>query len=216
MGGIFVLGAGGHAKVVADILQICGFKVGGFLDDNRSIWNTRPLGIPVLGPIDQATELECDGLIVGIGSNRTRRSIVQRLGTKADDLWLNAIHPSAVLAASVTLGRGVVITANAVLNPDVVVGDHVIVNTAATIDHDCQLSDFSHVAPGGHLCGGTKVGTGVLLGAGTITIPGVQIGRWSTLGAGSTVIHDIPENVVAVGSPARWKETENADHNVFS
>lgn len=43
----------------------------------------------------------------------------------------------------------------------------------------------------------------VWIGAGSIILPGVTIGRGSVIGAGSVVTRDIPENVVAVGSPCR-------------
>ena len=180
---VLILGAGGHGKVVADILLKQGMSVLGFLDDDPALWGNEQLGIPILGGIDQFARYSPEGLVLGIGSNRVRQRIVTRLGGCAEPLW---------------------IAANVVINADSSIGDHVIVNTGATVDHDCTLCDFCHVAPGVHLAGGVTIGTGTLMGIGSVTIPLCSIGEWSTIGAGATVIRDIPSRVTAIGTPARW------------
>ena len=201
---VLILGAGGHGKVVADILLKQGMSVLGFLDDDPALWGNEQLGIPILGGIDQFARYSPEGLALGIGSNRVRQRIVTRLGGCAEPLWINAIHPNATIGMNVRLGRGVVLAANVVINADSSIGDHVIVNTGATVDHDCTLCDFCHVAPGVHLAGGVTIGTGTLMGIGSVTIPLCSIGEWSTIGAGATVIRDIPSRVTAIGTPARW------------
>jgi acetyltransferase-like isoleucine patch superfamily enzyme len=77
------------------------------------------------------------------------------------------------------------------------------VNTGATIDHDCIIGDYAHLAPGVHRAGSVQVGEGAFLGIGSVVIPGVKIGRWSTLGAGGVATRDLADGVVAVGVPAR-------------
>lgn len=198
-----IVGAGGHAKVVADILLSGGHQVAGFLDDQSDRWGTTWFGLPVLGGVDDWAEYKPEAMVLGIGDNDARRQIVQRLGQAAARLWQNAIHPRATLAGSVRLGHGLIVVAGAVVNPDVELGDHVIVNTGATIDHDCVVGAFAHVSPGVHLSGGVQVGEGAWLGVGSAVIPGRSIGAWSVVGAGAVVIRDIPANSVAVGVPAR-------------
>jgi len=202
---VLILGAGGHAKVVADILEISGHVVVGFLDDDPTLWETQRLGLPVLGSIAQYADFASEGAIVAIGSNPTRKEICGQLENSAHPHWVNALHPSAILARSARLGIGVAIMPTAVVNADAVIGDHVIINTGATVDHDCQLASYSHVAPGAHLAGEVVVGQGVLIGIGATVAPGCVIGDWTTIGAGATVIHNIPDHVVATGTPARWK-----------
>lgn len=201
---VLILGAGGHAKVVADILQSQEISVLGFLDDNPNQTGKTLLGLPVLGPIEEYRLFNSSGLVIGIGLNTTRRAIVERLGQAADNLWVNAIHPSAIIARSARIGRGVVVAAQTVINPDTVIGDHVIINTSASVDHDCVIGDYAHIAPGAHLAGSVQVGTGALIGIGAQVIPNRTIGGWSTIGAGATVIHNIPENIIAKGTPAQW------------
>src|SRR5438309_650371 len=104
MSGVLVLGAGGHAKVVADILLCQGVPVRGFLDDESASWGTTRLGLPVLGGIATYADYQPEGLMLGIGSNAARRRLVADLGPAAQALWRNAIHPRATVAASVRLG----------------------------------------------------------------------------------------------------------------
>lgn len=208
MSGILIIGAGGHGKVVADILLRLSMPVLGFLDDDPATWGTLRLDLSVLGAIDTFSDYFPEGLVMGIGSNTMRREIVRRLGSLAHELWLPAIHPEAVIAPSVSVGRGTVVAAGAVVNPDTYLGDHVIINTGATVDHDCHIGDFVHIAPGAHIAGGVHVGEGALLGIGSVAIPGATIGEWATVGAGAVVLEDIPDHVVAIGVPARWSLKE--------
>jgi sugar O-acyltransferase (sialic acid O-acetyltransferase NeuD family) len=209
VGGVLVLGAGGHAKVVADILLGQGIAVAGFLDDDPATWGQTRLGLPVLGSVDSFGLHSPEGLVPGIGSNHARQALVARLGPAAYELWRNAIHPRATVAASARLGRGVVIAAGAVVNPDTEVEDHAIINTGAVVDHDCTIGEYAHVAPGARLAGGVRVGEGALVGIGASIVPQRSVGAWAVVGAGAAVVSDIPDGVTAVGVPARWKELRN-------
>ncbi len=203
MKSVLILGAGGHAKVVADILQLCGHHVLGCLDDDSQLWGTSCLGLPVLGAIADYANYHPDGLVIGIGSNAVRQTLVNRLGEGARSVWANAIHPRATIAGSARIGRGVVIAAHAVVNPDTIIGDHAILNTGTTVDHDCRIGDFAHIAPGSHLAGGVTVGPGAFVGIGTSIVPGVAVGEWATVGAGAVVLRDIPARATAYGVPAK-------------
>ena len=209
MSGILILGAGGHGKVVADILNACHLEIAGFLDDNPRARSEERLGLPVLGAIDEYRIYAPSGLVLGIGQNHVRQAVVKRLGVTAQDLWINAIHPRATVASSVLLGHGIVVAAHAVVNPDSAIGSHVIINTGATIDHECSINDYAHVAPGSHLAGNVVVETGAFLGVGASVIPGLTIGEWSIVGAGSVVLRDIPARATAYGVPAKVVKNKN-------
>lgn len=179
--------------VIKDIVEAQGEKVKAFVDDN-----------PVLDVYDgrkvlHSTE-EVDVLIVSIGDNAARKRVVERLGDKRFGL---AIHPSAVVSPSAIIGDGTVVMAGAVINAGAVIGRHCIINTGASVDHECVLGDYVHVAPHASLCGQVQVGEGTLMGVGSCAIPCVKVGCWSTVGAGSSAVCDIPDGVIAVGMPAK-------------
>jgi sugar O-acyltransferase (sialic acid O-acetyltransferase NeuD family) len=211
MSGVLILGAGGHGKVVADILVSAGFTIIAFLDDDPQTWNRDWHGIPIRGPIHTYLAYLPCRLALGIGSNAARRRVVEALGAAAGALWVKAIHPRAVVASSVQMGEGIVVAAGAVINPDTVLGNFVIVNTGATIDHDCQIADYVHIAPGSHLAGGVQVGQETLLGVGTNVGPYRSIGRRVTAGVGAAIVRDVPDEVVAKGVPARWDSPPQGD-----
>lgn len=199
-----VFGAGGHAKVVIDILRSRSEKILGVLDDHYpdKEWN----GLPILGDAKSAHKVAKqfpDALfLVAIGDNSTRKGIISKLD-EAGVKYGTAVHPSAIIASGVDIGTGTVIMPMAVINADAQIGNHVIINTAATVDHDCHISNFVHISPGVNIAGGVEIDDEAHIGIGAALIPGVRIGANSIVGAASCVTQDIPSNVVAVGCPSK-------------
>lgn len=203
---VAICGAGGHAKVVADVLarQVPSVPIAGFLDDRPEMHGTELCGRPVLGSLAswlrQASKAEST-LIVGIGNNRDRERIANEI-TEAGFELFSAIHPSASIGYGVEIGDGSVLMANTVVNASSAIGKHVIINTSASVDHDSVIEDFSHISPGVNLAGGVTVGRGAHIGIGACVVPGVRIGEWAKVGAGATVVGDIPPFATVVGNPA--------------
>lgn len=206
---LWIIGAGGHAKVVIDAARASGrFEPIGVLDDDPARLGTTVLGIPVRGAVtsEEIDYLEIEQAVIAIGNARIRARIAADLqGLVA---WATVIHPTAVVGTGVEIGAGSVVFAGAILQPDTTVGSHAIVNTACSIDHDGRIGDFAQVAPGAHLGGCVRVGEGVLLGIGASVLPGLAIGDWTTVGAGGVVVTDLPAGIVAKGVPARFAEVE--------
>ena len=200
---VAILGGGGHAKVIADAILAEGrYELLGFFDDNAELNSQKVLGFPILGPLNGWSDYAIDGLIVGLGDNRARRIVFERV-TDSGMKLVNVIHPRAVIARGVELGAGVVMFANVIVNPDTIIGHNVILNTACTVDHDCVVGSHAHLAPGCNLAGEVRVGEGVFAGVGTKIIPDITIGSWAIIGAGAVVTCDLPEGCKAVGVPAR-------------
>jgi len=201
-----IYGAGGHGRVIADIVEKSGGRVRGFVDDNESLHGKPFYGYSLLGGMDRLiTFLEKSPedfqVIIAVGDNHVRCKIAAKL----KNLQINfgtAIHPSAQIGKDATIGTGTVIMAAAVVNPGSVIGDHCIVNTAVTVDHECQLDDYVHLSPGSHLGGTVRVGRLSWIGLGAAVINNIDIGENVTVGAGSVVIRNIEENCVMVGNPA--------------
>ncbi len=196
--GIAILGAGGHAKVVASTLLAVGHEVVGFYDDDPHRWGQSIFNIPIIGAISDLTRNKCSQAIIGIGDNKRR----QELATKMDLDWITVIHPFAWVHPEVPIGVGTVICAGAVVQPGARIGAHVILNTKASVDHDCYVGDYVHIAVA-HLAGGASAEEGVFLALGSTVLPGLIVGAWAHLGAGAVATKNIPAGSTAVGSPAR-------------
>ena len=205
---IYIIGAGGHGQVVADALITLGFVLKGFLDDSLNLKEVS--GIPVIGPIKLAKELE-GKFIVAIGDNKTRKKIVETLDLP-DDRYFILIHPSSTIGRDVKIGVGTMIIGGVVINTKTKIGKHVIVNTSSSLDHHNIVGDFVHIAPGTHTGGEVRIEEGSFLGIGTSVLPRINIGKWTKIGAGAVVIKDIPPYSTSVGIPAkiiRREENEN-------
>ncbi len=204
---ILIIGAGGHAQVIADVV-FSRIRVGedwilaGFLDDDPRLLGSERLGIRVLGTSDQVDKFEHDALVIGIGDNVVRAEKFDYL-TNNGEKFATLIHPRATIAEDVLIGDGSIVFAGAVINTGSVIGPNTIVNTGATIDHHARIGAHCHIGPGVHLGGSVTLGEGVFLGIGGSVIPNRSIDEWTTVGAGGVVTHDLPARVTAVGMPAR-------------
>jgi sugar O-acyltransferase (sialic acid O-acetyltransferase NeuD family) len=200
MSDLFVFGAGGYAKVVISTMRGVGLVPTGLLDADPAKHGTQVLGIPVLGDFELLRESLGVRAVMGIGENRAR-SLLGRQFAHLD--WLTVIHPTAFVDESVEVGLGTVICTGAVVQPDVKIGRFCIISATSVVGHDSILEDFVHVAAGACPTGHTFLGTGVLMGSKSVTIPRSRIGAWSKIGAGAAVNAEIPAGSVAVGVPAR-------------
>ena len=200
---IAILGSGGHARVVADVCQMAGRTVRGFVDPARAPGSALG-GVTVLGGDellhDPAFVAEHD-FLVGVGDQRLRRELCLRVRGCQGTL-VSVVHPSAVVARGVRIGAGTVLVAGCVVNPGSAIGDFAIINTGATVDHDNVLADGVHVGPGVHLAGDVRCGEDAFLGTGAVVIRGRRVGARAVVGAGAVVIRDVADGVTVVGCPA--------------
>ncbi len=197
---VIIIGAGGHAKVIADIVIKSGDELLGFLDDTKA--NETVLGYKVLGTVKDYTKYINDAeFIIGIGSNQIRKRIASELNCK----WYTAIHPRATIGLDVTIDEGSCCMAGAVINSSSHIGKHTIINTCSAVEHDCQIGDFCHLSPNSSLCGVSKLGENVWLGAGATVINGVSVCDEVIIGAGAVVVKNITKSGTYVGMPTKRK-----------
>ena len=204
-GPAIVYGASGHGKVVADILRACSVEVEGFVDDDPSRQCTQVAGLKVLGNgawLVERAHRQPVSAVLGIGDNLARRAVAEGC-TRAGIRLLTAVHPSATIAPSATISSGVVIMAHAVVNADAVIREGAIINTGAIVEHDCVVWDFAHLSPKVAIGGRVSIGELSWLGIGSTVVPDLRVGTGSIVGAGATVVRDVDDWVVAVGTPAR-------------
>ena len=192
-----IIGASGHGKVVAEIARLVGYSDIVFYDDDPT--RTECGGWPVVGPTDQC-DPSSEAIFVAIGNPAVRKRLMERFSESNLPVL---IHPSAVVADGVRIGRGSVLMPGAVINPGSSAGEGVIVNTCASVDHDCAVGDYVHVAVGAHLCGSIQVGSMTWIGAGAIVSNGISICEDCMIGAGAIVIRDIKQPGTYIGVPAK-------------
>ena len=194
---MYLYGAGGHAKVILDILEAQGYEVAGVVDDNPAL--TEFMRKPVLHGVKEVSPV-----IISIGINGTRRKVVEKLNPTT--VYGTAIHPSAIISPHATIEEGTVVMQGAIVQTGAQIGKHCIINTGASVDHDCMLENFVHISPHATLCGDVKVGEGTWIGAGAVVIQGIRIGKNCVIGAGSVVCKDVPDGVKAYGNPCKIAE----------
>jgi len=202
-----IVGAGGHGRVVLDILQAAGaHDVVGFLDSNTALHGRRIDGKEILGSIDALEGIRSRGgvtcAVVAIGYNGVRREFAERIEQSGIEL-INAIHPSANLASNVSLGRNIVVAAGALVCAHCQIGDSAILNTGCIVDHESMIGTATHICPGARLAGRVTVEAGAFIGIGATVIQSIRVGYEAVVGAGSVVIRDVPPMTTVVGVPAR-------------
>ena len=207
---IVIYGSGGHAREVAEIVVHAHQEQGrpgllGFLDDRPEREGDLVLGHKVLGGfpwlLDHLGEFD---LIVAIGDNSVRRRIADR-ALELGATFGSAVSPLAHFSPACQVGPGAMIFPRVTVSTNVVVGAHVILGVHSSVSHDCRVGDFSFLCPGARLTGNVTLGDEVMIGTNACVIPGKSVGRGTTVGAGAAVVEDLPENVIAVGVPARVK-----------
>jgi sugar O-acyltransferase (sialic acid O-acetyltransferase NeuD family) len=196
---IVIVGAGGQGAIVADILQRCDITPVAFVDDDASRIGSKVLGIEVAASLHRIPH---DAIIVAIGDNHTRRAITERL-IAAGEALTSAIHPFTSIAPSAAIGEGSMISAGAIVSPRATIGRGVLLNTNASVDHDTIVGDFAHLSAAatvGALC---RIGEESLIALGASVRSGRTLGTRTILGAGAVAVDDIPNDVIALGIPAR-------------
>jgi UDP-perosamine 4-acetyltransferase len=203
---IVIVGAGGHGKVVLDILRAAGrVEPAGFVDSSAERAGKTIGGLPIFGPANVLPKLWQRGIrsaIVAIGDSRARQQYAAILREQRFDL-INAIHPTASISPTAILGRNVVVAAQVAVCTEARIADSVILNTACVVDHECEVGEGAHICPGAHLAGRVRVGRSAWVGIGANVIQCLSIGDGATVGAGAAVIRDVPAYATVVGVPAR-------------
>ena len=196
---VSIIGAGGHAKVVADaIISENMHSIRSFHESEpsgKTLWN-----YPILG-LDQIKSRA--HIVVAIGDNKTRNRIASELYYDKQVVAVCVIHPQAIVSSHAKVQSGAMIMAGAIVQASAFIDRHVIVNTGASVDHDCTVERAAHIGPHATLCGGVFVGARAFIGAGAVVLPGVHIGVDAVIGAGAVVTKDVRAGATVLGVPAR-------------
>jgi sugar O-acyltransferase (sialic acid O-acetyltransferase NeuD family) len=205
--GIIIVGAGGHAAVIADALLAAGMHVLGFVDNDPSTQGRELCGLRVLGDdglLAGHDPAKC-ALANGLGGTQGEglRAAVESRLKAAGWHFVTVRHPGSTASAFAKLGPGVQLMANSVVQAGAVRGAGCIVNTAAVVEHDVKLGPYVHVACNATVCGGVTVGGHSHVGAAAVIRQGVRLGEGTVVGAGAVVVGDFEGGGTLTGVPAR-------------
>lgn len=201
---VIMIGNGGHASVLTEILLQQQVEITGFTapSEEKNQFNLTYLGDDSVIKKYESKEVL---LVIGLGMlspSSVREKIYKEFKQLAYN-FLPVLHSSATIAPSVQLGEGVQIMAGTIIQTNTIISDNTIINTGAVIDHDCYIGSHVHIAPGCKLSGNIKIGNSTHVATGATIINNIDIGEKCLIGAGAVVIKDIQSGVKAFGVPAK-------------
>ena len=158
---------------------------------------------PVVSARDSASRVSAMRSAVPLITPGFRFTAVEQLCALGATRIESVIDPTSVVARSASIGAGSIINALCVVGANARLGEFVHLNRNASIGHDTHLADYTTIGPAAILAAYVSVKTGAFVGAGAVCAPKVTIGANSVVGAGSVVIHDVPDFAVVAGNTAR-------------
>lgn len=194
---IAIIGAGGHCKVIIDLIEsLKNYKIIGIYDDHKQ---NNFCGYNILGKITDIN-INIENYIIAIGNEKIRFKIYEQFKNLN---WCTLIHPSAIISKNVIIDIGTVICAGSILQTQVKIGKHCIINTGCSIDHETIIGDFTNICPKATICGQVYIGNLCFIGANSVIIQNIKIGNNNIIGAGSVIIRNISNDLKIVGNPGK-------------
>lgn len=172
---LLLVGAGGHARAIAEALAAGESPIDAYVDPRPSDW----LKARHVGSDGEAETLPAQGFVLGVGGvspeDLSRRHALYRRYRERGWRPCTVVHPTAVVSAHARIGEGSVILAGAIVQPGAVLEEAVIVNTGAIVEHDSAVGAGAHIAPGAIALGGCAIGAACMIGAGAVVLPDASV-----------------------------------------
>ena len=199
---VIVLGAGGHAKVIIDILSQKKINILGMATLNNSKKANYDFKIFSDEEVIANFDSEEINLVNGLGSlpNDNKRYELSKKYLDFGYKFINIIHTSSIISKSTKILDGAQIMAGVIIGPGCKVGEGTIVNSQSSIDHDCEIENYSHICPGVVCSGNVKIGSFVHISTGVSIINNISIGDNSIIYPGVTLVKDVPKNSIVRSS----------------
>ena len=186
------------------------WEIVGFLDDNKALTGKVRNGISVLGTKEWIENNNINDIffVCCIGNPKAKKRVVQYFKDH-NAKFASAIHPSVIISNTSKVGEGTVVTAGNIITTNISIGNHIIINLACTVGHYTQIGDYCTINPGANISGDVIIAEAVSIGTNATILEKMSIGSFSIIGAAAVVNKPIPENVTAVGVPAKVIKTNN-------
>lgn len=203
---VLIIGLGAQAKYALEIFNLRKMTVLGLIALRGEALCGRIHGANILGSINEFERIYLENnkpfLLLATSKNKIKENLVKKF-SKYFPKYINAIHPSSIIATTAQLGAGIIINPNAVIQPYAKIGNHAMLHSCVIVEHDCVISDYVNIAPRATLAGYVKVGKGATIYTGAIILPTIELGAYSIIGAGAVVLKSVAGNVTVAGVPAR-------------
>lgn len=217
---LFIYGAGGLGRGVIELAEIINSKdniwdIKGFIDDSKVIKGKKINGYNVYSFEDIKNRFNSDDveISVAIGDPYIKKNIIKNI-EKLNCKVASLIHPNCYISKWNQIGKGVIIRDGCSISTNVIMHDYVIINMNCSIGHDVVINDYVTISPGSNISGNVNIGEMTYIGSGVNIRDELTIGDGAIVGIGSTVVKNIPSDVVVVGNPARVLK-ENIEKKVF-
>lgn len=202
---IVIIGAGGFGREVKWLIDEINevsrqWNFLGFIDDNLNKGTIVNDSI-VIGNLAWLQKQNLN-VVCAIGDPNVKKRVLGQL-TNSENKYPVLIHPDVRMSKLIDIGEGTIICSGCILTVNINIGKHVIINLDSTVGHDATIGDFSTILPSVNISGHVNIEELVSVGTGAKIIQELRIGRNTIIGAGAIVTKDIPQNVVAVGMPAK-------------
>lgn len=184
-----------------------------FIDDTENITlvnGIQPITFTEVKNRYSNNELE---IIIAVGEPNLR-NLLKKKANNEGFLLATLVHPTANISEGTTLSAGTVVCYNSFVSCNVVIGENVLVQPTVSIGHDCKIGNDTVLSTNVCIAGGCEIGDETYIGLQVPIKEGVCIGKQTIVGMGSVVIRDIPDQVIALGNPARVMK-ENKELKVF-
>lgn len=206
---IIMLGSGGHASVLTEILLQQGYTLLAVVSPSKG-HSLLFSNIQHFDSDDDILQFPCNEvkLVNGLGSlpgQYLRHKLFAHF-TQLNYEFESVISMYAMLSSYAAVGAGAQILTGSIIQTGATIGRGTIINSGVIIEHDCDIGNNCHIAPGAIICGGVHIGEGTHIATGANVIQGISIGRNCIITAGATVTHDMPDNSITYGYRSNIKE----------
>lgn len=204
---IYALGVGHGTPLFIELAEACGYKVVGLYHYNDERTGEFVHGYPILGSF---SELYNEGIIaknfvLTMGDMNIKKNVSQIILNFGGNIP-TLVHPSAIISKFSNISDcGVLICSHCEIHNDTEIEEGCVMWPQAIVGHDCVIKKYVFIGPKAYIGAYTEVNERAFIGQCSVLISAKvnHVGFNTLVGAGALVTKPLPDNVVAIGSPAR-------------